>query len=161
MTTDQLILHDMRSIPLLACCGRAASAALPFDAVQVASWDDALASYDEAWSAQKDRRYQDISLLLSQLDRHAFNSTWSKTVAGAKIAITVALQDRLGEHQVSEKVVKYIKSDLLGVLMEHTYFATNDGVPSFYRSLYVVYRVGHFPCGWAGGEFPAGHLLYY
>lgn len=157
---DQAMLLEFRMLPLLASCG-APCVTMPFDARPVCSWAEAIEAYDDTWSMLKDKRYQDISLLLSQLDRQRFNATWSKTVAEAKLGVADATREALSRFQVPEKVIKYIKADLLCVLIEQSYIPPDGRLLQFYRNLYLVYQLGHFPCGWAEGDYPFGHMLYF
>lgn len=164
MQVDPAIIDSLESIQWFNACGIESALSNENFLKQVGSWQDADDAYDEKWEKIIEQQQHLIATTLATHYQQQFNQ-WNMLFAVARYEVS---------QRVAPVVAKSIESiglspfysnaicrDVQLYLMELTYAQQGCQVPIFFRNLFAIYRVGHFPCGWSGGAFPIGVLLYY
>jgi hypothetical protein len=162
---DEAFAAELEAIPWLAAVGQPVGAELPWPFTQVASWAEALACYDDDWDRTKQAAFNRLTSFLSVHHPDAYTFGWGPTIRAVKAQITTPLAERVwrpyGErHGLPATFPDLIASDVQLAAMEHAYRRL-AGRPEFLLPLLRVYRAGHFPCGWYGGEWPEGFLAVF
>jgi hypothetical protein len=134
---------------------------VPAGASQVASWKEALAR-------SRVKNFDDVKLeargdMTAELSNHhpdRYNGRWNELTRELRPRVIATFEPRCAEfiakHGLSADLWNGTRWDILGACMECEYADIVEA--GFYARLMDVYIAGHFPCGWTGGVYPAGHL---
>lgn len=158
---DEALARELDAIPWFDAVGQPVTTALPFSIIQVATWAEAFACWDDAWEARRSRAYGDLRTYLARHDPDRLEG-WSEIVRSVKGRSIGPLEARAWRpltsiHEVHPLLPDLVSWDVLIAAMEHEYRRI-PGRPVFYLHLLEVYRLGHFPCGWVG-DWPEGVLV--
>src|ERR1017187_2843515 len=132
---------------------------LPFACSQVSSWAEASAmSSAIEWENTTLEARNELTDILHQSQPSPIHN-WNDITNEAKSKIIFPLTERYWNAFAAEKglgkpFIDCVQWDILAACMESVYRQ-----PRFFTELLKVYRAGHFPCGWASGEYPHGNLL--
>jgi hypothetical protein len=156
-------IDSIVSAPLLQRCGVDDSIDIPFDACAIKSWADVASTLTEDWlSLQHDRR-NDLTSTLSLAYRDLYRE-WNGLFSQIETMLQPVFNSNLENYFTMAGLgLPYFRTmiiDLKMATMEASYALAGCTIPNFFRTLAKVYLAGHFPCGWEGGEFPEGFLVY-
>lgn len=164
MQVDPSIFDSFDTIPWLKTGGKESSLSTEKFLRQVPSWADADAAYDEQWEAIKDQQQNAIAMTLSTQYPERFNH-WNELFSVVRqevfLRVVPTLTETVETIGLNPFYVNAISRDIQLYVMELTYAQDRCQVPIFFRNLFDIYSVGHFPCGWGGDDFPNGFVLYY
>ncbi len=60
----------------------------------------------------------------------------------------------------SQSIVDCIRWDIIHLVLYFQYrFLLNIDIIPFYEKMFLIYKNGHFPCGWVNGEYPDGNFV--
>jgi hypothetical protein len=159
------ILDRLDTIPWLQRCGIAEPVQVPFDICQVESWPEVVASYTEEWAEMQQKRLSDLTRALARDHRDLYDRWWNELVRPVREELKARMPPQVAEtfrvNGMSPFLLHVAESDITRAVVETSWAAARCKVPSFFRNLFTVYEAGHFPCGWDGGEYPNGFLVYY
>jgi hypothetical protein len=147
-----------------ARCGQSAELHLTMPVERVAGWEQAAAACaDPAWEAARAGAAQQLAVWLQRNDPGSYGK-WSELAArqtqGVIDPLTAGVLAPFQEqHGLDPALVRSVRRDLLGALMENAYLGSGHR-SCFFLELLWVYEAGHFPCGWRGA-WPDGTLLVY
>lgn len=168
MTTakTEALLSRLANVELYRACGSEpfALGAVSLGAVsRVGSWEEALAPARLLlFEDVKLEARGDLTAQLSKDHPERYNGRWNPLTREIRPRVISLFEPRCTEFE-SKHGLKGLWSstrwDILAACMELEY---DDIVPAgLYARLADVYCSGHFPCGWAGGTYPAGQLEIY
>lgn len=142
-------------------CGKQTTMQMPFDCYQVSSWAQASelsSAIDWENTTLEARNELTDSIRRDQSDQ---KQDWNEITKIAKSEIVFPLTEKFwksfaAENGLGKPFIDCVQWDILAACMERAYER-----PQFFTVLLGVYSAGHFPCGWASGEYPSGHLLFW
>jgi hypothetical protein len=166
---DRTILDRLDEIPWLERCGIVEAVPAAFETCQVTSWEEVAAVSTDEWYRSKQERYNDVSRAVAAERRDLFDGPWWNVIAtGARDELDARLTERLVKTFHADRMSPFfnripgiVKGDNLFAIVEASWAAFGCKVPSFWRDLFTLYEAGHLPCGWDGGQYPNGFLVYY
>jgi len=145
-------------------CGQPISLDLTMEVEQIGMWPEAVESFGGVdWENVQLEAQNQLTMWLHQNARRRYQ-TWNEIVDAHKATIIepltrdrwVPFQDASG---LDVQFIHGVQWDILGALMENSFFDTGHQCYFFFELL-QVYEAGHFPCGWRG-EWPGGSLVVY
>jgi hypothetical protein len=158
------ILSSLETIDWLKACGRESSLSVEQGLRQVASWKEADSVYDERWELLVHNRKNEITSALCARYKDLYQQ-WNELIDSARQEVESrakpVISRIIAELELKPFYTNIVCRDIQLYLMEMTYAQNRCKVPIFFRNLFQIYGVGHFPCGWGGGDFPVGFLYYY
>lgn len=164
MQIDPTILSTLDSIEWLKACGKESSLSREKYFRQVSSWSEADAAYDETWESIIEQQKNAITNILFTHYKEKYNQ-WNELlkVVSDEVSqrISLPLKETIEEIGLNPFYADAIFLDIRLYVIEITYAQDGCKIPIFFRNLFTTYQAGHFPCGWGGGTFPSGYLLYY
>jgi hypothetical protein len=164
MNVDPKLLESLNGIPWLQSCGADSVLSVEKYLRQVSSWAEADAVYDETWETIISHQKNAITTTLSRhykADYQQWNQVMGQIRPEVQQRIGPWLQEAVGRAGIDVFYISVINADIDLYVMEMTYAQHGCVIPMFFRNLFNIYSAGHFPCGWGGGTFPDGYLLYY
>jgi hypothetical protein len=150
-----------RTIHWFAHCGKALDLDLTMPTERVADWPSAIASCkDPAWENVELEAQNQLTVWL-HLNDHERYQKWNDIVDAHKASVLNPLIEQnvipfQAKHGLDIVLVHSVQWDILGALMENSYLRSGRKA-FFFLELFMVYEIGHFPCGWVG-EWPNGTL---
>lgn len=91
-------------------------------------------------------------------DKDVFCLLWNKYSADARNFVKSELIGNISL-KFSQDVVDCVRWDLIHLVLYFQYkLLLNINIISFYEEKFLIYREGHFPCGWIG-NYPNGNFL--
>lgn len=160
---DEALAVELEGFPWFANVGQPLTAEQPFPFVQVASWDEAYACWDQTWEDIRAHTGEQLIAFLRRTQPRDLDR-WNDHVQAAMVRVLTPLAERvwqpLGQQIPFGELFKdVVGRDIRGAILEHEYrrFANR---PVFFLRLLPFYRSGHFPCGWCG-SWPEGELIVY
>ncbi|QDT30342.1 hypothetical protein Enr10x_57080 [Gimesia panareensis] len=158
------IIESLDAIPWLKAGGKESSISTEKHLRQVQTWEEADEAYNEEWETIKELQQNSIARTLATQYREQFNQ-WNDLIVVVRQEVsqrvTPAITETIGAIGLNPFYANAVCRDIQLYVMEMTYAQYGCVVPIFFRNLFTVYNLGHFPCGWGGGSFPDGFLLYY
>lgn len=164
MQITPAIFESLDAIQWLNACGKESSLSSEKHLRQVQSWQEADNSYNEIWETIKERQQHSIAMTLATQYRDQFNQ-WNELIDVVRQEVSQRVAPAIAE--VIEAIglnpfySSVICQDIQFYVMEIMYAQYGCVISIFFRNLFTIYSMGHFPCGWGGGSFPNGFLLYY
>jgi hypothetical protein len=158
----EALLAQLASVELFHACG--VDESVPAGMTHVSSWREALAPKRvRAFENVQLEAQGELTVELSKNHPARYNGRWNELVRTIRPRVIATFERRCTEfasrHGLDETLWQATRWNILGACMECEYA---DLVPAtFYGTLATVYLAGHFPCGWSGGLYPAGHLEIY
>lgn len=152
-------IEELFALPWFSRCGKIVAMELPFDFSQVSSCAQASelsSAIDWENTTLEARNELTDSIRRNQSDQ---KDDWNEITKIAKAEIVFPLTEKYwktfsAENGLGKPFIDCVQWDILAACMEHVYKR-----PQFFTELLGVYSAGHFPCGWASGEYPSGQLL--
>jgi hypothetical protein len=163
---DEAFATELEAIPWLSNVGQAVTEVMPWPFVQVTSWGEAFACFDEGWEALKGgARDRLTEFFRDRHNRGTRDFNWNEMIRATKARVITPLHENVwrpfGEwHGLTPVFSDLVASDIRFAAAEHETRRV-AGRPEFFLPLLQVYRAGHFPCGWCGGDWPDGFLVVF
>jgi hypothetical protein len=126
----------------------------------VGSRDDAAAALSPDWEDFRLERRNDLTAIVAvRLQQRG--SEWNKCARAFRQFFEQQLAPDISEHlsaaRLPEALLSVVHWDIVSYMQELNYSDVRR--PSFFQSLWRVYRQGHLPCGWIG-DYPDGELQF-
>lgn len=159
---DETFAQKLISMNWFQSCGTVPALVLPFNALPVSSWSEAIEHCsDYSWGNIELSARNELTIFLSSHFPDE-DQNWNVITETAKERVITPLTDQVwrpfaNHHGLGDAFVDCVSWDVLAAVMEQEYRACT-GRPDWFLQLFQVYRAGHFPCGWSG-EWPSGRLL--
>ena len=91
-----------------------------------------------------------------------FNGYWNIAVRQIKNTVIPKIIDKLQTKVpisgLPQSSIEYVTMDIISMIMVLSYRSYYHS--EFYEDMYIIYKNGHFPCGWLG-KFPGGKFELY
>jgi hypothetical protein len=165
---DRTILDRLDTIPWLERCGILEAVPTRFGTCQVAAWPEAAAAYTDAYDSAKRDATSALTRYLAGKYREHYDQWWNVLAKGARDELNARMPERIktifhapGMNPFFTNFPGIVKGDTQMAIVEMSWAAAGYKVPSYRRDLFAIYEAGHLPCGWDGGKFPDGFLVYY
>ena len=154
----------LKAIDWFANCGKPAKLDLTMPFVQVASWEEAVASCQEVESENAAIEAQNQLSGWLHIHAHREFQEWNDRVDKHNRVMGPLFDTHWKPFFESRNLPVELlhgttRWEIRGALAEDSYRNTGHRC-FFFHELLLVYEAGHFPCGWIG-EWPAGKLVIY
>lgn len=155
---DESLVEELFSTEWFRRCGNPPPP-LPFACSQVGSWAEACTlSSAIDWENTTLEARNELTDILHKSQPNQMQD-WNDITNEAKAQIVFPLTEKYWksfatENGLGKPFIDCVQWDILAACMESAY-----DQPRFFTELLKVYRAGHFPCGWASGEYPNGNLV--
>lgn len=117
------------------------------------SWDKTYGEDFLSWADIRSEKMSDIwDVIYNEEKKYSVIVDKLNTVVDD---FNVTLVDQLGEQY--KEILDDVISDLKGCLFSRAILGKNN---EFFESIFSIYLIGGWPCGWEG-EWPSGKVIYY
>ena len=163
---DEAFATELEAVPWLSNVGQPVTEVMPWPFVPVNSWGEAFACFDDDWETLKGAARDRLTgFFRDRHNRGVRDFNWNEMIRAIKARVITPLDERVwrpfGErHGLTPVFSDLVASDVRYAIAEHETRRV-AGRPAFFLPLLRVYRAGHFPCGWCGGEWPDGFLVVF
>lgn len=156
------VADELRGIGWFANCGKASDFAdVGVDVIRAAGWPDAIARCSAPeWEETTLNAQAALTTHLLAKYPHRY-AQWNQVVRQAKAELVSTIVDpaihaTVEGNDLPQVFVDCVRWDIVGAAAEMAFADCHP--PYFYRRLLLIYKKGHFPCGW-DGEWPRGRLV--
>ncbi|WP_157469588.1 hypothetical protein [Gemmata sp. SH-PL17] len=137
---------------------------IEYDSAQLSSWAEVAGAYTEDWETLKHDQFNEIIFKLSSANQREARH-WSDLLRKKKQLVDEHLSEPISARilgaGLNHLFIDTIKFDVYMAGMELTFAKSGCNLHRFYRSIFAVYSIGHWPCGWDGGKYPDGFLVLF
>lgn len=149
----------------LANCGKPFESPRGLDCRAAKSWETACAlAQEQIWEDTELDASNETTLFLHTHFRNEYRH-WNEIAEPAREFVNdrVTLRFRMAVRRQfgppPKTIVDSMKWDIVHAVMEDAYSDLNP--PAFFTKLLMLYKNGHFPCGWENGIYPEGRLIVF
>lgn len=155
-------LNRITAINWFSRCGEKDDLNLRIPYRYVNSWKEAQKLYRHRdWEKIQMLGQNSITGYLYDHYPQAYDKDWNPLVTQARefisSMVTPKAQEFMERNSLCEVFVHSVQWDVLHIIMEDA-FREADLPVRFFSELLTLYEKGHFPCGWAGGDWYSGQL---